>query len=150
MTELLAAITTKIGATAGITNLVGQRFYLNAPPEGTAFPFLVFSVIAAPLTESYGGTNHYTARVQFSAFAESTDSASAETSALAIAAAVVAAFDGATLTVSGKTNIDTYRDDQPFAMPQPTFTPTGPDAVEKSENARNVAAAHVTYNFAVQ
>lgn len=150
MNNLLAAIITKIGATAALTTRYGTRYYLNSVPEGTALPFLVVSVLNAPRTESYGNTAHYTAQVQFSVFEEADATSGAEKNALTGIALVTAAFDGITLTISGATNIDLYRENEPIATLQPGTNPTGPDNLEKSENVTNVAAAHAVYQIAVQ
>jgi len=147
---LLTAIISKIGATSTLTTRYGTRYYLNTVPEGTAFPFLVVSVLAAPRIENYGGTAHYDATVQFSVFEQADGTAGAERNALTGIALVTAAFDGVALTIAGGTNIDTYRENEPIAELQPGFNPIGSDNLEKSETVTNVAAAHAVYRFSVQ
>ena len=94
---LQAALVTRLRANAGISALVGARVY-DEPPQNVVFPYVrIGNVDLAPLRLSGDCRDD---DIRFSIEAHSRPVAG-RVEATRIAAAVVAALDGAALTVAG-------------------------------------------------
>lgn len=68
---LLTQLNTLIGATTGITDIIGTMYYNGHLPQNiTSFPALLFKAVTDPHTETKGGAASYIkVRVQFTSFA---------------------------------------------------------------------------------
>lgn len=103
MNNLLAAIMTKCAGSA-LSTAVGGRIFLDEAPEGTAFPYVVFRIVAGSPQDTFKDTIDDTL-IQFSLFSIS-DGATEITT---MYANLKTLFDWQALTITGNTCIWTMR-----------------------------------------
>lgn len=109
MHRLLRAIKTKFTASGLDTTVTGGLFVERARNDATR-PFLVLSLITAPITDAYQNRISYDATVQFSLHGTGLDDT------LALMKTITDVYDDTTLTLTGATHIGIYRLDQPFPL----------------------------------
>lgn len=99
------AIFQKLGATSAITSVVSTRIFHAQAPADTDFPFIVFSKQAGTKTRAFRAPNAF---IEEEWLIKAVDRGSTSNAAETLAAAIDTAFDGGTLTVSGKTVADLH------------------------------------------
>jgi hypothetical protein len=102
--NLLAGIMTKCAGSA-LSTAVGGRIFLDEAPEGSAYPYVVFKIVAGTPQDTFKDTIEDTL-IQFSLF--SISSGAAEITAMY--AALKTLFDWQTLTITGNTCIWVMRE----------------------------------------
>jgi hypothetical protein len=103
----VAAIVTKLEATAGVTDLCSTRIYSVAAPDGASAPYVVFQQIAASPGVSHGEASGATERMfQIACFAASPKAARA------LRDAVIAALDGEELSNGDNPTLEDERDSE--------------------------------------
>lgn len=65
LSPLLTALHTKFATTSSLTSAFPGGFHLEEAPEGTAMPYLVYTVIAGPTDQMYGGVTRDDVQIQF-------------------------------------------------------------------------------------
>lgn len=139
MDLLFDAIRSKF-TTAGLASTITGGMHFSIAKQGAVMPFLVVTPITAPLVDSYGNTTHYDCTVQFALFGETTVKA-----LMLLVPAILTAYDNVVLTITGKTNIDCYRIDEPMPILQ------GSEQTQiRSESTKNVWGVFWTYRYSVQ
>lgn len=97
MNYLLTAIMTKCSGST-LATAVGDRIYLDEAPEGTEFPYIVFSIVTGAPDRTF--TEYYTdTLLQFSLFSTSASAAEITT----IYAALKALFDEHPFSITAST-----------------------------------------------
>lgn len=104
MNNLLAAIMTKCSGSA-LSSDVGGRIFLDEAPEGSAFPYVVFKIIASTPQDTFKNSIEDTL-IQFSLFSIS-DGAAEITDMYADLRSL---FDWQALTITGNTCIWVMRE----------------------------------------
>ena len=134
MKNLLTALFSKFSG-SDIWNDVGGRVYLEQAPEGTEFPYIVFSIASnAPdwtFTEDFEDTI-----IQFSLFSSSTSGVEITT----MYADLIALFDDCSLSITSNTFIYMHRQNLTTMIEELTTT-------EGTSNVRHWA---VDYNIYIQ
>jgi len=139
MQSLLEAISTKFAADSTLTAGFPGGLWGEAAPEGTALPYVIQSVIGAPITWFYGSSSLAQVQVQLSAYGIGRDPTIAKAEVLA------AAFRDATLTLSSGQNVDARQ----VSAPQPQRE--GRDSSTADDPAQDdTYAVHVTFEYAVR
>lgn len=131
---LLDAIRSKLTGTSAITTAFPGGFYRDVAPEGTdpgANRYLAYTVVSAPQTLKYGGTQHAEVLMQFSAYGNGHDATGTAIKAF------TDVFDDLILTLSSGHNINTMR----MTEPLPALDP------EKDSQGRDVWGWSVSYEF---
>ena len=100
-----AAILSKLSATSGVTSACGTRIFFDVAPDGTQFPFVIFSKQAGTKTRAFQTPEAFKREVWM---IKCVDRGSSSVTAETVAAAIDAAFDGGTLSVAGKTLADLH------------------------------------------
>lgn len=94
ITPTATAIRTAMISASAVTNLVGQRIYLEAAPNGAAYPHVVMSCAAAPEADAtHADLSWQPQQWDIYAVADTADAANA------IAGAVAGVLSGSRLTV---------------------------------------------------
>ena len=123
MLNLLAAIVNKYVGSA-LSYGVGGRIFLDVAPEGTEYPYIVFTVISdtpdKTFTEVYEDV-----LIQFSIYSASASAAEIGT----IYADLIALFDECALTISGSTLVWMWRSNL-ATMVDDITTPAGTSTVK--------------------
>jgi hypothetical protein len=139
MQPLLEAISTKFAADSTLTTAFPGGLWGEAAPEGTTLPYVIQSVIGAPITWFYGSASVAQVQVRLSAFDIGRDATLAKGELLA------AAFKDATLTLSSGQNVDARQVSDPQAERQGRDSSTADDPAQG-----DVYAVHVTFEYAVR
>lgn len=104
-TAVRQAIHTKLNAISGVSSVVGSRVFHGHAPEGTAFPLVVFNKQAGTKTRAFRTPNAFN---EESWLIKVIDRGDTSNTAEQVAEAIDAAFDGGSLSVSGKTVADLH------------------------------------------
>jgi hypothetical protein len=134
MLTLLNAIYSKFTATSALTTAFPGGLYRDRAAEGTAMPFLVSNVVAAPATTRFGGVGFSEATIRFTSYAVGHDVS------LAAIQTFVGVFDELILTISGNTQLNTTRKNDPIPRLETSVDGSG----------QEVWRCDVIYDFAVQ
>jgi hypothetical protein len=137
MVSLIDAIIAKFTSASLGSTITGGIFYQEAA-SGTSLPYVVVTVIAAPLVDAYANSTHADVTVQFALFSEGLRAGAV------LMASLMTAYD-TTLTISGGTNIDHYRLGDAIPMLQPQD-----DTSVKDESSKDVWGHYVSYVYSVQ
>lgn len=123
MNNLLQAITAKLAGSALSTD-VGGRIYLDEAPENTAFPYVVFFIVAGSPERTF--TEHYTETlIQFSLFSSSPGAAEITD----MYADLITLFDECSLSITGSTLV-WMREQNLATMVDEITTPSGTASVK--------------------
>ena len=95
------AIWTTLNASTGLS---GAGKYRNVAPEGTAFPYIVWTEISIVPDDTFTG-RYWSMLVQFDCYAQKTTTQSAQSVASDMAEALCSAMDGASFTLTGLSHI---------------------------------------------
>lgn len=118
MNALLAAIMTKLSGSS-LATYVGNRIYLDEAPEQAVYPNVVFMIVTSSPRDTFTDRLEETL-IQFS-LRSTSESATEITTMYGY---LTTLFDYATLTISGKTNVQTQRESLATMLDEIT-TPTG-------------------------
>ena len=139
MQPLLEAISTKFAADSTLTAAFPGGLWGEAAPEGTTLPYVIQSVVGAPITWFYGSASLAQVQVRLSAYGIGRDATLAKGEALA------AAFKDTTLTLSSGQNVDARQ----VSDPQPERQ--GRDSSTTDDPAQgDTYAVHVMFEYAVR
>ena len=139
MQPLLAAISTKFTADGTLTAAFPGGMWGEAAPEGTALPYVIQSVIAAPMTCFYGSASRSEVQVKMSAYGIGRDAT------LASAEALATAFKDVTLTLSTGQNFDARQVSDPQPQRQGRDSSTADDPGQG-----DIYAVHIVFEYAVR
>jgi len=123
MNNLLQAIMTKCTGSA-LSTSVGGSIYLDEAPEGTAYPYIVFRIVAAPPRDTFTEAIEDTL-IEFSLFSESPGAAEIT----GVYASLKALFDYCALTITGSTHIEMRRQNL-TTMVDDITTPAGTSSLK--------------------
>lgn len=132
MQEFTQAITTAMTASPIVAAFPGG-FRFGRMPEGTAYPYLVASIVAAPVTTVYGGVEFYEPTIRFTAWGIGLNTM------LANMETVTTALDEATITLPSGVELNTIRKSEP--------TPRLDDEVDGQ--GQEIWRVDVVYAFAI-
>jgi hypothetical protein len=139
MLSLLEAISTKFAGDSTLTAAFPGGLWGDAAPEGMALPYVIQSVIGAPMTWFYGSRSLVQVQVRLSAYGIGRDATLAKGETLA------AAFKDAILTLASGQNLDARQ----VSDPQPERQ--GRDASTADDPAQgDVYAVHVMFEYTVR
>jgi hypothetical protein len=139
MQSLLEAISARFAADSVLTAAFPGGLWGEAAPEGTALPYVVQSVVDAPVTCVYGAATRADVKVRLSAYGIGRDATMAKAELLA------AAFKDVTLTLSAGKNYDARQLTGPQPERQGRDSSTADDAGQG-----DVYAVHVVIEYAVR
>jgi hypothetical protein len=139
MQSLLEAISTRFSADEALTAAFPGGLWGEAAPEGTALPYVVQTVVGAPVTWFYGSASLAQVQVRLSAYGVGRDAT------LAGAETLAAAFKDATLALSSGQNIDARQVSDPQPERQGRDSSTADDPAQG-----DVYAVHVMLEYAVR
>lgn len=109
------ALFTKLGATSGVTSVVGTRIYHEQSPPDATYPLVVFSKSARSKTRAFQTPEAFTREVWM---VKAVDRNTTSNTVDAVSAAIDAALDGGSISVSGKALADlTHVSDVEFLEP---------------------------------
>lgn len=139
MQPLLEAISAKFLADPTLTSAFPGGLWGEAAPEGTSLPYVVQSVIGAPVTWFYGSASVSQVQLRLSAYGIGRDAT------LVLAETLAVAFRDATLTLSFGQNVDARQvsDPQPERQGRDSSTADDPSQGE-------VYAVHIVFEYAVR
>ena len=97
------ALFTKLSATSGVTDAVSTRIYHEQSPPDASYPLVVFSKASGTKTRAFQTPNAFNREVWM---VKAVDRNTTSNTVDAIAAAIDAALDGGSISVSGKALAD--------------------------------------------
>ncbi len=119
MIQLLNAIQAAFTGNGALTAVFPGGIHRDIAPEGTAFPYVVTSVIASPTRTMYGQAKRTDTSIRFSAVGEGHNATGTAMDAL------TAAFDDVTLTLSSQQNCNVLRMGDPIPLREPGLSANG-------------------------
>lgn len=104
-TAIRQAIFQKLSAASGVTSVVGSRIFHGQAPSDADYPLVIFNKQAGTKKRAFQNPNAFNEETWL---IKTVDRNSTSNLAEQVAQAVDAAFDGGTLTVTGKTVADLH------------------------------------------